>query len=53
MLGAVYASAEIYLLTDGSEGKVDTWAFIDRRLDDAVSAGRSLGEALRAAGVPK
>ena len=51
VLAAVYGSAELYMLTDTSEGHADTWAFVQRRLDDAVSAGRTLSEGLRAAGL--
>ena len=33
MLGAVYTSTELFMMTDSSPGCADTWAFLDRRLE--------------------
>lgn len=40
VLGGVYTSTEMYMLTDSSEGFADTWAFLDRRMDDVSALGR-------------
>lgn len=36
LLGAVYASTVLYWLSDKSEGAVDTWDFLARRIDDVL-----------------
>jgi rpsU-divergently transcribed protein len=46
MLGGVYASTELFMLTDNSEGLRDTWDFLDRRLDDVAKFGRTQADAL-------
>ncbi|MFO1113923.1 MAG: COQ9 family protein [Rhodospirillales bacterium] len=35
-LGGVYAAAVLYWLDDSSEDYADTWAFLDRRIDDLM-----------------
>jgi ubiquinone biosynthesis protein COQ9 len=35
-LGVVYAATVLYWLDDSSEEFVDTWAFLDRRIDDVM-----------------
>lgn len=35
-LGGVYAAAVLYWLDDSSEDFTDTWAFLDRRIDDVM-----------------
>lgn len=35
-LGSVYAAAVLYWLDDASEDFTDTWAFLDRRIDDVM-----------------
>ena len=35
-LAAVYAATLLYWLDDSSDNFVDTWAFLDRRIDDAM-----------------
>jgi ubiquinone biosynthesis protein COQ9 len=40
LLATVYAATTAYWLDDESEGSAETWAFLDRRLDDVVSLGR-------------
>ncbi len=34
LMSALYASSELYFLSDQSPGKADTWMFLERRLDD-------------------
>lgn len=41
LLGAVVSSATFYWLDDQSEGHVETWAFIDRRLADVMNVGKA------------
>ena len=36
LLAPVYASTVLYWLGDESEGHADTWAFLDRRIDDVL-----------------
>ena len=43
LAGAVYASTEIFMLTDRSADYADTWAFLDRRLEDVMEFGRVSG----------
>eukprot|EP00948_MAST-09A_sp_MAST-9A-sp1_P001351 g1351.t1 len=42
LIGTIYASCEIYLVSDYSERHVDTWGFLDRRMEDAVTFGSTL-----------
>lgn len=35
MLGLAYHAAELYWLTDQSDGREDTWRFLHRRLRDS------------------
>jgi len=37
MLAGVYTSAELYMLSDASEGFRDTWQFVDRRINDVIT----------------
>lgn len=39
VLTAVYASTELFLLSDHSPGFQDTWAFLDRRVDETIALG--------------
>eukprot|EP00955_Chlamydomonas_euryale_P099270 365205-Chlamydomonas_euryale.AAC.20 len=39
MLAGVYLSTELYMLTDASPGRADTWAALDRRVGDMLAAG--------------
>eukprot|EP00455_Lapot_gusevi_P039925 TRINITY_DN4493_c0_g1_i1.p1 TRINITY_DN4493_c0_g1~~TRINITY_DN4493_c0_g1_i1.p1 ORF type:complete len:284 (+),score=59.91 TRINITY_DN4493_c0_g1_i1:40-891(+) len=43
LAAAVYASTEVFMLTDKSAGFQDTWDFLDRRLDDVLTFGRVSG----------
>lgn len=40
MLGAVYVSTELYMITDRSANYVDTWSFLNRRLEDVAVVGK-------------
>lgn len=44
-LGAVYSATEVAMLTDFSPAFEDTWAFLDRRIDDATELGKATREA--------
>jgi ubiquinone biosynthesis protein COQ9 len=46
LLAGVYAATVLYWVEDRSEGAVETWAFLDRRLADVMSLPK-LGERLR------
>jgi len=41
-LAAIYKSTEFYMLQDMSQGCEETWAFLDRRLDDAFAVGSTI-----------
>lgn len=45
VLGGVYTATELYLLTDYSPGHRDTWAFLERRIKDAVDCRKTAQEA--------
>ena len=36
----MYKATEIYMLQDRSEDNADTWAFLDRRLDNLQTFGK-------------
>jgi rpsU-divergently transcribed protein len=44
LLLGVYAATETFMLTDTSVGYKDTWAFLDRRLQEVSEFGRMAGE---------
>jgi ubiquinone biosynthesis protein COQ9 len=46
-LAAVYAATLLYWLDDGSEGSSDTWAFLERRLDNVMAFYKARGRAER------
>lgn len=50
LAAGVYAATEVYMLTDRSAAHADTWAFLDRRLEDVMAFGR-VASHLRDAGV--
>lgn len=35
-IAGIYASSELFMLTDKSAGFTDTWEFLDRRIDNAL-----------------
>lgn len=49
-LSAVYASSEMFMTTDKSEGFADTKEFLERRLGDVRSVGGTVGGAMDYAG---
>jgi hypothetical protein len=40
LLGAVYVSTELFMITDRSANYADTWAFMNRRLEDVDAVGK-------------
>jgi ubiquinone biosynthesis protein COQ9 len=40
LLAGVYGGTVLYWLNDKSEGFADTWAFLDRRIDDVMKIGQ-------------
>lgn len=49
LASAVYSATLFHWLGDESEGFADTWAFLDRRIDDVMRLGRLTGRLRRAA----
>ncbi|AES92180.2 ubiquinone biosynthesis protein COQ9 [Medicago truncatula] len=45
VLGGIYSTTEIYMLTDGSADFRDTWAFLDARVKDAFDLKKTIQEA--------
>ncbi|KAL6974626.1 hypothetical protein U1Q18_028810 [Sarracenia purpurea var. burkii] len=45
VLGAIYSSTEVYMLTDSSPDFHDTWTFLDGRVRDAFDLKKSIQEA--------
>lgn len=43
LLAAVLSATTFYWLDDTSEDHADTWAFLDRRLDDVMGIGKAAG----------
>jgi ubiquinone biosynthesis protein COQ9 len=43
LLAGVYASTLLYWLDDASDGYADTWAFLDRRIADAMRIPQAVG----------
>ena len=43
-LGAVYKATEIYMLQDESDDFEQTWEFLDNRLKDMATFGKSFGQ---------
>lgn len=39
LLTGIYASTELFMLSDTSPGFADTWAFLDRRVDESIALG--------------
>ena len=46
LLGAVYSATLLFWLDDDSEGRVDTWAFLDRRIDGIMRFEKLKGQLL-------
>eukprot|EP00128_Syssomonas_multiformis_P000113 Colp12_sorted_trinity150504_noHs@34528 len=49
-LSAVYTSTELFMIQDKSFDYEDTWAFLDRRLQDAALVGGGVGKAAETLG---
>ena len=47
LLAGAYSATLLYWLDDQSEGREQSWAFLDRRLDDVVRVGRISGNLKR------
>ncbi len=45
LLSGVLASTGLYWLSDTSEDHADTWAFLDRRIDNVMTLGKGIGKA--------
>ncbi|KAJ7979223.1 Ubiquinone biosynthesis protein COQ9 mitochondrial [Quillaja saponaria] len=45
VLGGIYSTTEIYMLTDSSSDFRDTWAFLDARVKDAFDLQKTVQEA--------
>ena len=46
LLSGVYSSTVLFWLNDRSEGQAETWAFLDRRIDDALRLGGTFGKTM-------
>jgi ubiquinone biosynthesis protein COQ9 len=44
LLAGVYSSTVLYWLNDKSTGAADTWAFLDRRIDEVMQVPKVLGK---------
>ncbi|WP_376877293.1 COQ9 family protein [Albirhodobacter sp. R86504] len=51
-LSAVYSSVVLYWMGDESEGKADTWAFLDRQIDNVMQFEKVKGTLLKLPFVP-
>ncbi|XP_009597266.1 uncharacterized protein [Nicotiana tomentosiformis] len=49
ILGGIYSTTELYMLTDSSPDFRDTWAFLDARIKDAFDLKKTAQEAQRLA----
>ncbi|OWY03581.1 ubiquinone biosynthesis protein [Thioclava sp. F42-5] len=52
-LSGVYSSTVLYWMGDESEGKGDTWAFLDRRIEDVMQFEKVKGAAMKLPFLPK
>jgi ubiquinone biosynthesis protein COQ9 len=50
LLAAVYGATLLYWLDDASDGFADTWAFLDRRIDDIMRIQKTRGRLEKLAG---
>ena len=46
LLAGVLSSTTVYWLNDRSEGAAQTWAFLDRRIDEVLKVGGRLGKVM-------
>lgn len=49
LLAGVYSATVLVWLDDGSEGCAETWAFLERRLDEALRLGGTVGRTVNRA----
>jgi len=47
LLAGVYSATVLFWLNDHSEEQAQTWAFLDRRIDEALSFGGTMGRAAK------
>lgn len=47
VLGAVFSATVFYWLNDESDGSADTWAFLDRRIEDVMSFEKAKAKTLK------
>lgn len=52
-LSAVYSSVVLYWIGDESAGKIDSWAFLDRRIEDVMTFEKVKGGLLKLPFVPR
>ncbi|XP_072992040.1 uncharacterized protein [Typha latifolia] len=45
LLGGIYSTSEVYMVTDNSPEFRDTWVFVDRRVKDALDLQKTVQEA--------
>jgi ubiquinone biosynthesis protein COQ9 len=50
-VGAVYGATVLYWMGDASPGKADSWAFLDRRIDDVMGFEKLKARAAKIPGV--
>lgn len=43
LFDTLFVAAELYMLTDTSPGKAETWDALERRLEDSMVLGKTLG----------
>lgn len=48
LLAGVFSATLLYWLDDRSEGRADSWAFLERRLDEVMKLGGRLGKTMSA-----
>lgn len=46
LLGGVYSATLLCWLNDGSEGREETWAFLDRRISEVLKIGGRVGKTM-------
>lgn len=47
LLAGVYSSTLLAWLNDSSEDKIETWAFLDRRIDEVLKVGGRFGKTMK------
>ncbi|WP_245580070.1 COQ9 family protein [Niveispirillum irakense] len=50
LLGGVVTTTTLYWLDDASDDQADSWAFLDRRINDVMTVGKSMGQVTGAVG---